>query len=182
MMISDWTVVGERQVYKGHKTIVKKDFRMPNGIVKDFDVIVAKQVATVFALTSDNKVLIARQFRPGPHKVVDELPGGYFEDCEEPLQAAARELLEETGYSGELTFVGKMIGSAYTTMVRSVFVARNCKKVAELNLDDTEFIEVVEKSLPEFLEQLRAGELSDINVAYRCLDFLGILVIDENKL
>jgi len=75
-----------------------------------------------------------------------------------------------------------MIGSAYTTMVRSVFVARNCKKVAELNLDDTEFIEVVEKSLPEFLEQLRAGELSDINVAYRCLDFLGILVIDENKL
>jgi len=41
---------------------------------------------------------------------------------------------------------------------------------------------VVEKSLPEFLEQLRAGELSDINVAYRCLDFLGILVIDENKL
>jgi len=64
-MISDWTVVGERQVYKGHKTIVKKDFRMPNGIVKDFDVIVAKQVATVFALTSDNKVLIARQFRPG---------------------------------------------------------------------------------------------------------------------
>ena len=65
----------------------------------------------VFALTTSNQVILARQFRPGPNAVLDELPGGAIEGGETPEQAGERELLEETGYRGKVEKVSEILDS-----------------------------------------------------------------------
>jgi hypothetical protein len=54
-------------------------------------------------------------------------------------------------------------------------VATECEKVAEQKLDKTEFAEVVLMSLNEFRKLLRSGKMTDIEVGYLGLDFLGLL-------
>jgi ADP-ribose pyrophosphatase len=81
-----------------------------------------------------------------------------------------RELLEETGYTGDL---GKSMSCAYSTRIFHHFLARNCKKIQEPNLDDTEFVELIEKSIEDFKKQLDEGMFNDNITAYRGLERLG---------
>lgn len=131
--------------------------------------------ACVLASTTRGIVLLVRQFRPGPEAVLLELPGGAVESGEEPAQTAARELLEETGYRGELEFAGSSWQCAYSTMRKHNFVARNCIKVQEPALDKHEFAELVELSLADFTQHVRSGNLTDVEGAYMGLDKLNSL-------
>ena len=102
--------------------------------------------------TKDNKILIGYEKQPtkGP---LYAFFGGKQEEGEEPLDTAKRELLEETGLSSDdwkliKTYepMGKIEWIIY------VFVARNCKKVAEPNLDPGEDIEIKEFDFDKFVE------------------------------
>lgn len=87
----------------------------------------------------------------------------------------ARELLEETGYTGDLRLVTPCIDDAYTELTRYVYVATDCQKVAEPILTDSELIETKLLSLTEFRDYLRSGQGTDIEAGYLGLDFLGLL-------
>lgn len=96
----------------GWRRLVRKTFVDPGGQEQEYytnyppgDVSTA-----VIGLTSENMVIVAEQFRPGPEKILEELPGGGAEPGEDPQIAAEREFHEETGYrAGEI----KLIGSVY---------------------------------------------------------------------
>jgi len=118
---------------------------------------------------------LAKQFRPGPEKILLEMPGGTVDTGEDPEKAIKRELLEETGYTGDFKFIGASLDCAYSTMIRYNFVALGCHKIQEQKLEENEFIEVVEVSLNDFRKHLRKGELTDIESGYLGLDFLGML-------
>lgn len=175
MTIEPWEELERTRVFDNFRRIDEVRFRLPNGLEGPFYVVNASRVAYVLALTDDNQVILARQFRPGPMRVLNELPGGIIDAGEEPAAAAARELLEETGYAGELEYVTTLRGDAYTNKDHHLFVARHCRLVGEQHLDPTEQIEVVLSPLDTFRQQLRAGELGDIDAAYLALDHLGLL-------
>jgi ADP-ribose pyrophosphatase len=151
-------------------------YETPDGRQSDWDLLAtAAETVAVVALTGDDEVVLARQFRPGPGEILDELPGGMVDPGEDVSEAAARELREETGYVGEIELVGATWLSAYAITRRHVAVARGCTRVAELELGDNEFVETVLVDFAGFRNLLRSGALSDADLGYLALDYLGRL-------
>jgi 8-oxo-dGTP pyrophosphatase MutT (NUDIX family) len=89
---------------------VRRDYSADprDGRVHDFYVIEAPDWINVVPLTDDGRVVLIEQYRHGTGEVSLEIPGGMVDAGESPADAAARELLEETGYeAGEVTPLGK---------------------------------------------------------------------------
>lgn len=171
--MKNWKELKREQVFKKFsRKIVRIDFEMPDGSVSDFYIKEEDPAVAVVALTPENKFILVQQFRPGPQKVLTELPGGYIDEGENAVDAAKRELLEETGYTGNFEFVTTSYDDAYFTMQRSIVIAKNCTKVQEQELGEAEYCEVVLLSLNAFKELLRSGEMTDIEVGYLGLDYL----------
>lgn len=176
-MVEQWKPL-QRKAYEHSvwRRIVDVDFEMPNGEIKTFSLKEEKEVVAVFAMDTEGQVILARQFRPGPMEILDELPGGAIDEGENPENAALRELLEETGYEpGEVRFLGQAHECAYSTIKRYIFIALDCEKVADQNLDDGEYIEVVKKPLHQFIQQLMQGALTDPEVGWAALYHLGLI-------
>jgi ADP-ribose pyrophosphatase len=170
-----WRKLDERVVFDGHRRILRRRFRLPDGAEADYDVKVEPDTVAVVALTDDEEVLLVREYRAGPEELLLELPGGAIDPGEDPLDAARRELLEETGYAGDLRTVAKILDCAYSTRERYSFIATGCRRVADPEPHEGEHLEVVLLPLPKFVEHVRSGRLTDAAVAYRALDALSLL-------
>ncbi len=105
---------------------------------------------------------MVRQYRHGLGKSLLELPCGAVEGSSEtPLEAAQRELLEETGYaSDELVGTGVLSPNPAThTNLTHCFLATNCRKVAAPNPEATEDLESKLVPLEEFVGSVLRGDL-----------------------
>jgi ADP-ribose pyrophosphatase len=174
-MTAPWILLNEKLQYDGYRKIAHRNYRLPDGRDEVFEIALDPQVVTILAITPDRRVILAKQFRPGPGTMLSELPGGKVEPGEEPRAAAHRELLEETGCEGDLHLIAETFQGAYSTMRRYNFVALNCRRVNNPRPDENEFIEGVELSLEDFRALLRSGQLTDVATGYLGLDFLGLL-------
>lgn len=170
-----WDKLSEEPYKAGFRKLLKRTFKLPSGKVADFDLYDGGNPVCILALTSENRVILAKQFRPAQERILLELPGGGSEKGESFEEAAKRELLEETGYSGDFEFVGTSLQSAYDTLVRYNYVATNCVQVQEPVNDQTEPIEVATMSLEEFRIHIKSGELTDVATGYLGLDHLRLL-------
>lgn len=174
-----WSLLGEEPAYRGFTTVLRQTYRMPDGNTADWDVVRGGRSVAVVARTVDGLFVTARQFRPGPGRVLDELPGGYVGNDEDVAEAAARELAEETGYvPGEVKVVGSAWLAANSQLEQFCAVATGCTPTGVQSPDPLEFTEVRLKTLAEFVAQVRRGGLTDSGLAYRGLDYLGVLRLD----
>ncbi len=171
-----WRKLGERPAYDGpYRRVVAKTFELPNGERQEFEVKAEQPVVATVALTDAREVVLVREFRVGTEEVLLELPGGSLDADEDPREAAARELLEETGYAGDLRVVTEVVDCAYSTRVKHACVATGCRRVGEPARTPTEHGDVVLLSLDEFRAHLRSGKLTDVDVGYLALDALSLL-------
>jgi ADP-ribose pyrophosphatase len=173
-----WTLLDEsaHRGPAGFLRLLERRFRLPGGEVARWDILDSGDTVAVLALTGEGNVVLARQFRPGPLTVLDELPGGFVDAGESPAEAAARELLEETGYAGDVRVVAVTWLSGAATVRRYAAVATDCRKVAEpAQVSAEEDCLPVQVPLAEFRDHLRRGRLCDVDLAYLGLDALGLL-------
>jgi ADP-ribose pyrophosphatase len=171
-----WTPLDAQVAYQGFLRVESRRYRLPDGRTTRWDVLAGGRTVALVALTDTGRVVLARQYRPGPAGILDELPGGMVDAGEDVATAAARELLEETGYAaGTIEVVGSSWLAGFSTIHRHAALARGCRRVAVPVGHDDEFCTAVEVDLPDFVAQVRAGRLTDGDAAYRCLDALGVL-------
>lgn len=111
-----------------------------DGSHHEFWVIDPPDWVNIVALTTDNQLVLVEQWRHGTQSVTVEIPGGMLDPGETPLQAAQRELLEETGYaSADWQWLGEVLPNPAIQSNRcTTFLARDCQRVAETNFDTTE--------------------------------------------
>jgi ADP-ribose pyrophosphatase len=173
--VADWEKLGERTIRDGYRAILGRRYRLPSGLEREFEIKLEGDTAVVLALTAQRRVVLVREFRPGVETYLLELPGGAVDAGEEPLEAARRELLEETGFAGELEPAGSMVDCAYSTRYRHVFTVRDAERIAEPQPEEGEAPEVVVVPFEVFREHLRSGRLSDVGPAYLALDRLRLL-------
>jgi ADP-ribose pyrophosphatase len=176
--VRPWQLVSETASRgpSGYMRLLTRRYVTPDGREGDWDLLAtAEATVAIVALTGGDEVVLARQFRPGPGEILDELPGGMVDPGEDVAHAAARELREETGYVGEIELVGATWLSAYAITRRHVAVARGCTRVAEPELGHNEFAETVLVDFAGFRTLLRSGALTDADLGYRALDHLALL-------
>ncbi len=171
-----WVPVGEASVaHDGFLRVLLQPYVLPTGREATWELLDLPATVTVLALTPDGLVVAVRQFRPGRNEVVTSLAGGLVDEGEDPAEAGARELLEETGYAaGRIEIVGHVRPTNFTHP-QWVAVARDCRRTSEQSLDELEDISVVLLTVAELRAALRTGELGATGQTYVALDHAGLL-------
>lgn len=125
--------IGRRDGFDGAFINVRvDDVRLPSGRTTIREVVEHPGAVALVAVTTDNQILLVRQFRYAAGRELLEIPAGTREPNEDPATTAGRELVEETGYSaGQLTELCSFFSSpGYSTEQITLFHASDCTPVA----------------------------------------------------
>jgi len=125
---------GDYKIFK-----VRSDLRTSPRTGKEHEFFVIESVdwCNIIALTPDDRLVMVEQYRQGTNLVELELPGGMIDPGEGPLETAARELREETGYAGDAPKGGGFVYANPAIMNNKVHtvVIRNAAKQHDTELD-----------------------------------------------
>ncbi len=144
----------EKWIIKDRNTIFdEKLYRVKNlncyhphkKINYDFHIIETFDWINIIALTEDDKIIMVKQHRLGTDELTIETVAGMIEHGEDPMEAAKRELLEETGYKeGSMVFLKKAaVNPAIINNHIYYYLAKGCRKVSDQRLDEAEDIEIM---------------------------------------
>lgn len=153
-----WKILSSTYIHKGPWATLRYDrCEMPDGkIVPDYYVLEYPNWVNVAAFTEDNRMLMVKQYRHAAGIISTEVPGGVIDPGEQPIDAARRELMEETGYQfDDIELMATVYPNPATANnVTYLYLARGGKKVAEQKLDENEQLTVHELTVPEVKQLL----------------------------
>jgi ADP-ribose pyrophosphatase len=142
--------------------VYREQVQLPSErIIDDFYRVVLPDFAVVVPVTTGGEIIMVRGYKHGLGRAALSVPAGLIHPGEPPLDAARRELLEETGYEAE---PWKKIGTFVVDGNRQcgtmhLFVARNAHAVRAPDQDDTEVLQTELFGRDRLLEMLGAGEI-----------------------
>ena len=161
----EWEEISKEHIVQDQWIDFRKSaYRYPDGrVFSPFYSYSRRDYAVIVASDKEGRFICVRQFRQGIKTVTTEFPAGGIESGrsqESALEAAKRELREETGYVSDdwkhlLTIpANATISDNYV----SIFVARNCCKSGEQHLDETEMLSVVTHTAEEIDYMIHSGK------------------------
>lgn len=157
------TPISSEVITQGNFLTVKRDqVKLPDGGQGEREYVLHPGAVVIIPLLPNGNVVFARQFRYPLHQLFLELPAGKIDPNEPHDITAKRELLEETGYRAsewvKLGIQHPCIG--YSNEVIHIYLAQGLEMVSQ-QLDEGEFIEVIELPLKEIGNKIMAGGLTD---------------------
>lgn len=171
--MKSWKQLSIKEIHLNrHRSMYKARYRSPSGWIGDFYMSAGPDIICALVLTPDKRAVLVRQFRMGPNEIVLDLPGGGVNRGETPRRAAAREVLEETGYRGKVKFLVTSWDEAWARKRRHHFLITDAVRIAEPKNDPTEITEPVLLTIPQLRKQLRLGKIYDTQTAFLALDYL----------
>jgi len=162
--------ISEEKIFEGRViSLFHQQVELPNGKTSTREIVKHPGAVAIIPVTDDGKVVLVEQYRKAMERVLLEIPAGKLEKGEEPLRTAIRELEEETGYEAA---EWEHIQSFYTSPGFAdeyiyIYLAKGLrKKENSASLDEDEFVEVLELSLEECIEELKKGTIHDAKTCY----------------
>ena len=156
--------IDSEKIYTGIILDLYRDnVRLPNGKTGVREYIRHKGAACVVPLTDANEILLVKQFRYPFGVVLSEIPAGKLDSgSEPPLEAAKRELREETGAeASEMIYLGEYYPTcAYSDEVIHMYLALGLT-FGKQQLDSDEFIQCEAVPLEDYVKRIMAGEIKD---------------------
>lgn len=149
-------------------TIEHHDIELPDGrLLHNWHWIITPDYVNVVAVTEDGHFICFRQVKYGIRGVTLAVVGGYVDEGEEPLAAAQRELLEETGYeSPDWVSLGSFIVDPNRGVANGhLFLARQARYVKPRDADDLEEQELLLLTREEIETALERGEVKVLSWA-----------------
>ncbi len=155
--------------------IRRSAYRFPNGeVFEPYYSYSRRDYVVIVASDKDGSYICVRQFRQGIKEVTTEFPAGGMErkdgreyrgqnsdaGAEDALEAAKRELREETGYESDEWehLITVPSNATIADNYASIFTAKNCRKVSAQDLDETEFLNVEKHTASEIEEMIHSGK------------------------
>jgi len=164
-MIKKWDVISSSYIFyhAPWATIRKDHLRLPNGHeVPNYYVLEYPDWINVLGITANEQFVLIKQYRHAIGEISFELAAGVIDEGETPLQAAQRELLEETGYgNGNWQPLTKLCANPAThTNYTHTFLATGIEKIQAQSLEASEDIEVHLLNKKEVLELLNTQQIT----------------------
>ena len=161
MTFEEKTLKSEK-IYEGAIINLRRDKVTVQGGTSYREIIEHNGGAVIAALTEDKKLVMVRQYRKPADKVMLEVPAGKIDPGEKPLEAAVRELKEETGYTAEkVEFLTQFYPSVgYSEEVLYLYLCTGLTP-GETNFDENEAIDIDEVELDRLFKMAMSGEIDD---------------------
>lgn len=179
----DWKILSSEYINRHQYFTARKDAcsTASGKIVEAYFVVELPAAACAMALTENNEIILIKQYRHPIQQTILELPGGFIDDQEDPVNGIQRELLEETGYAfSKVELLGKVAANpGVLDNFTYLFLATGGKKVAPQKLDDNEEI-VIELLSPEKVRSL-LDENKITQGVHTCCLFYGFAQLDFSK-
>lgn len=142
----------------------------------DFYLLSTLDWINVVALTEDGEIILVRQHRLGTNELTLETPGGLVERGESPESTAIRELCEETGYFPDRITLMKKLAANPAIQDNHIYfyLAENCRKTGEQDLDKDEDIEVALFERDQVRAMIRSGGI-DHSIAVTALSLYFLM-------
>jgi len=140
----------------------------------DFYVIEHKDVALILAFNENNEIILVDEYKYPVDLVMTGLPGGTFtRGKENPLEAAKRELKEETGYESDdwELYITTYEYPTKCTHILYFYVAKNCVKTSDQNLDENEELTFRWVPFKEAVNMVKSDKIGHGNTAYAILRY-----------
>ncbi|MBN1142103.1 MAG: NUDIX hydrolase [Deltaproteobacteria bacterium] len=153
----------KKELFRGRVfSLAVEEHQLPNGRRSRFAIVRHPGAAAALPLLADGRIILIRQYRPSIDGMILEIPAGRMDEGEVPEQCVRRELREEIGCRVERL---SSLGSVYTAVGFSdlclhLFEAE-VTETGNQALEEDEYLEVVKLTLPEALDLMARGEISD---------------------
>jgi len=150
--------LGDFRIFRMVETIRRNP---ASGREHGFFLLEAPDWINIIALTPAGEILLIEQYRNGVDQLTMEIPGGMVDSGEEPIEAARRELEEETGYrAGDLFEIGWVDPNpAFLNNRCWTFLALDCRPEGKTDFDPAEDIRVYPVALSEFNRLIDTGKI-----------------------
>ena len=164
-----WEVLESEYIFKRPWLTARREHvKLPTGAeIQEFYVLEYPAFCNVIAITKEGKFLMERQYRHAQHLTGIEIPAGCVEEGEEPMEAAKRELYEETGYAGgewsQLMTISPNPGAC--TNYSYSFLAVGVEPVSTQHLEESEDIKIVLLDRDEVIRMLKNDEFHQAMMA-----------------
>lgn len=164
-----YTVTSSNIAYRSLWMVVFEDqVRKSDGTTGMFNRIDVRNSSIIIPLFKDGSILMVENYRHGARANLLELPGGLIDADEEPLVAAKRELLEETGYQcNTIEYINwTYTWPGRTTQKNFVFLAKDLKKIRKPNLEEFEYSKIRKLARETVIQEIRSGNIkSSISIS-----------------
>ena len=155
--------LNSKQIFDGY--VIKlfvDDIELPNGQKSFREVVRHPGAVCVIPVTDDEEVIMVKQFRYPFARVLLEIPAGKLEPNEDPLDAAKRELEEESGVVADrIDFMGELYTTVAFTDEKIYTYMATGLTFKDAHPDADEFVEVERVPLKTLVDMVMAGDIRD---------------------